>query len=135
MKKYEFYDTFIKTCEFDKYQGQGNCTKTRKSQQCIDNKCKDIRIPMSKNEILTNYYGNYNYNYNYNLRSHSQNGSGQNDKYLCPFCNKYKSTNDLINHIKKHINKTNKYKCPLCLEYHYIQNMETHFNKYHKILS
>ena len=126
MKKYEFYDTFIKTCEFDKYQGQGNCTKTRKSQQCIDNKCKDIRIPMSKNEILTNYYGNYN---------NSQNGSEQNDKYLCPFCNKYKSTNDLINHIKKHINKTNKYKCPLCLEYHYIQNMETHFNKYHKILS
>ena len=83
MKKYEFKDTFIKTCEF--IDGSGECKKTRKSEKCIDNVCENINLSSSKKDILKDYY--------------SQSGSG---KYLqprqCDYCD-YK-TSDLSSLVK-----------------------------------
>ena len=129
-QKYEFYDTFIKTCEFT--DGQGDCVKTRKSKKCIDGNCEIVKVPMNKKQIMNNYYQNY---------------KVKSDKKKCPYCNKNIHVENLLQHIKKHteISKSqfggcdscscmigggqqNKYKCPLCNEYNYIDEMKTHYN-------
>jgi hypothetical protein len=100
-KKYSFYDTFVKTCEFK--NGKGDCTKTRESKKCIDNHCKIVKIPMKKTEILNNYYQNY--------ANDIQVGSGkqndtfkQDDTFKCPYCQKILPVKNLIKHIKTHTN-------------------------------
>ena len=99
-KKYTFYDTFVKTCEFK--NGKGDCSKTRESKKCIDNNCEIVKIPMEKKEILNNYYQNYS--------NDTQVGSGhdvsskQDDTFICPYCKKILPVENLIKHVKKHTN-------------------------------
>ena len=128
-RKYEFYDTFKKSCEFK--NGVGECHKTRESKKCINDKCQIIQIPMNKKDILHNYYNQI------------QQGSGE--SVLCPFCNK--NSVDIINHIKTHKTEpsqytcdscvmtgsghsSNKFRCPLCHKYLYIKHMQKHFHQH-----
>lgn len=157
MKKYSFYDTFVKTCEFN--NGQGDCTKTRESKKCINDNCEIVKIPMKKKEILNDYYQNYT----------SQIGSGyeQRDTFKCPYCDQILLIKDLPRHIKSHTSldssklntfsnikpttnelfpqfggcdtcmiggskSKNKYTCPICHEHHFISDMKTHYFKSHK---
>ena len=70
--KYEFKDTFIKTCT------DGICKKNRESYKCIDNKCEKVDYTNNKKEILVDYYSG--------LKRDMQKGSG---KYIfkCKICN------------------------------------------------
>ena len=102
-KKYSFYDTFIKTCEFK--NGKGDCTKTRESKKCIDDHCKIVKIPMKKTDILNNYYQNYaNDTHNDTLNDIHQVGSGKQDLFKCPYCQNILPVQNLITHIKTHTN-------------------------------
>jgi hypothetical protein len=71
VKSYEFYDTFIKTCEYK--DGSGECKKTRESKKCIDGVCKDIKLPKNKLDVLEDYYKDIN-----------QEGGGSKKKFKCP---------------------------------------------------
>lgn len=100
-RKYEFYDTFKKSCEFK--NGTGECHKTRESKRCINDKCEIIKIPMKKKEILNDYY------------SQILQGSGYETQFTCPFCNKDLPISNLIQHIKTHLNESSLYKnCNVC---------------------
>ena len=145
-KKYTFYDTFVKTCEFT--NGQGDCTKTRESKKCFDNHCQIVKIPMSKKDILHHHYQQYNT---------SQIGSGNEYTFKCPYCHQILPVKYLTKHIKLHTfakvqsnhnlseqfggcdtcmiggsKSKNKYICPICQEHHFISNMKTHYFKSHK---
>ena len=99
-RKYIFYDTFKKSCEFK--NGTGECHKTRESKRCIDNKCEIVKIPMKKKEILTDYYSQI-----------KQEGSGENT-FECPFCNKSITTSELTQHVKTHKNESCMLSCIYC---------------------
>ena len=53
-KSYEFYDTFIKQCEYK--DGEGECQKTRESKKCVNGVCENVNVPNSKLEVLDDYY-------------------------------------------------------------------------------
>ncbi len=87
MKKYEFKDTFIKTCEFNKIDGKSECKKSRQSQKCIDNVCENINFTSPKKDILKDYY--------------LQNGGSDEYHFTCPTCNsRTRSFRKFTNHIK-----------------------------------
>lgn len=90
-RKYEFYDTFKKSCEFK--DGTGECHKTRESKRCIDDKCEIVKIPMHKKEILSDYY------------SQIQQEGGSASTYNCPFCNKEIESCNLTQHTYTHKNE------------------------------
>jgi hypothetical protein len=100
--KYEFKDTFIKSCQ------DNVCNNTRESYKCIDDKCEKVDFFTDKKEILENYY---------------QHGSGKSHKYIfkCKLCD-FKSSKfeKYTKHIKTHVQhgsgKSHKYifKCKLC---------------------
>ena len=100
-KIYEFYDTFVKTCEYK--DGTGECKKTRKSKECVDGVCKDINIPESKLDVLDDYY-------NQIKKPSIQNGKGTQKKFKCPEkgCDFKTSKFDKF---KKHIYKSHTQKC------------------------
>ena len=124
-RKYEFYDTFKKSCEFN--NGVGECHKTRESYKCIDDTCELVKIPMGKKEILHDYY--------------TQHGSGE--SVNCPFCHNDIPVNNLINHTRTHKNEPSMYKsimtgsgsiykfdCPLCHQSLYIKHMKEHLRQH-----
>lgn len=96
-RKYVFYDTFKKSCEFK--NGTGECHKTRESKRCIDDKCEIVKIPMHKKEILSDYYSQI------QRQGQIQQGSGEEDTYNCPFCNKEIKSSNLIQHTYTHKNE------------------------------
>lgn len=60
-KSYEFRDIFIKSCDYT--NGEGNCTKTREAEKCINGKCEKVSSPAeSKKEVMTDYYNQVKYN-------------------------------------------------------------------------
>lgn len=96
-KVYEFYDTFIKTCEYK--NGNGECKKTRESKKCINGVCEDIKIPESKLDVLDDFYN----------QIKNQTGSGEHKtKFKCPGkeCSFKTSKFDKFkNHVNKEHNK------------------------------
>lgn len=117
-KRYSFHDTFIKTCEFK--NGQGDCKKTRESKKCINNDCEVVKIPMSKKDVLNDYYKDHTGNkykntkikqIGYGGNTNTNNVAANNNTFKCPYCNQIFFIKDLTNHIKTHthsnINPTN----------------------------
>lgn len=59
-KSYEFRDIFIKSCDYT--NGEGNCTKTREAEKCINGKCEKVSSPAeSKKEVMTDHYNQIKY--------------------------------------------------------------------------
>ena len=59
-KSYEFRDIFIKSCDYA--NGEGNCTKTREAEKCINGKCEKVSSPAeSKKEVMTDHYNQIKY--------------------------------------------------------------------------
>lgn len=59
-KSYEFRDIFIKSCNYT--NGEGNCTKTREAEKCINGKCEKVSSPAeSKKEVMTDHYNQIKY--------------------------------------------------------------------------
>lgn len=59
-KSYEFRDIFIKSCDYA--NGEGNCTKTREAEKCINGKCEKVSSPAeSKKQVMTDHYNQIKY--------------------------------------------------------------------------
>ena len=93
--KYEFIDTFIKSCKCS--DKKCKCDSKRQSKKCINDKCQDVKIPQNKREIMENYY--------------KQIGG---KAYNCKLCSYTTSSKmDMIRHKLKHAGQK-KYKCDQC---------------------
>ena len=111
--KYEYKDTFIKTCSSN--NGVGECERSRESVKCVDNVCTKVSNPKNKKEILEEHY-----------KSIVQDGAGPDPKlqlkkkHRCPFCKEYKHIGSLIEHINTHKGKEKQHKfqaggCAACM--------------------
>lgn len=120
VKSYEFYDTFVKKCEYK--DGIGECKKTRESKKCVDGKCEVVKVPETKLDVLDDYYKQ--------LPSEKQSGGDKRrrkrknsvveklvksieKKYECPICHKFKYKSSKDAHMAKH----ERFRCPICYEY------------------
>lgn len=120
VKSYEFYDIFVKTCEYK--DGIGECKKRRESKKCVDGECEVVKVPETKLDVLDDYYKQ--------LPSEKQSG-GDNKarkrknsvvtklvksiekKYECPICHKFKYKSSKDEHMAKH----ERFRCPICYQY------------------
>lgn len=113
-KSYEFRDIFIKSCDYT--NGEGNCTKTREAEKCINGKCKKVSSPAeSKKQVMIDHYNQIKYDsdsdyddiFDKYKSSVSQSGGGEKDQSV---------TLD-INNFKKMISQNNvlvKFHAPWC---------------------
>jgi hypothetical protein len=53
-KVYTYKDVFTKTCYIK--NGEGKCEKTHNAVKCVDNVCKKVERPVSKQEVLKSIY-------------------------------------------------------------------------------
>jgi hypothetical protein len=118
-KRYKFYDTFIKSCEY--INGKGECKTSRKSVKCINDKCEKVVIPKNKKEILQDFYKKINSDGEdeqwFNNHHLKQSGGAIDPplkkemiknlakKYKCPLCNSYKYKDSFLQHTQAHLDK------------------------------
>ena len=132
-KSYEFRDIFIKSCDYA--NGEGNCTKTREAEKCINDKCEKVSSPAeSKKEVMTDHYNQIKYDSDsdseydniFDKYKGSQSGGGrgsstsnytQEKTVKCSLCNKkfVKEVHPL--HILKHIKNRKKTSPKMKLSY------------------
>lgn len=141
-KKYEFYDTFIKSCEY--VDGKGKCKSSRKTKKCVDDKCENVVMPKDKREVLEDFYKQYNYSKKSKMIKDSDKSSDEFDEQW--FDKKYGGQGCQIEaeqlggamdpELKKKLigNISKKYKCPFCNSYKhkesFVEHTQSHLDRY-----